>query len=77
VQKNDRKSVTVRFTPERHLLVRTLAARERKTIDGFVQGLVERELAARGEDLREEAQKTIDAIDSIHAIDAMKIPAGN
>lgn len=71
---HDRKNVSIRFTPERHLLVRTLAARERVSINDFVQGLIDNELIRRGADIREEAAKTLDAIDVVTA--SMKQPVG-
>ena len=56
------KNVSIRFSPERHLLVRTLAARDDKSINEFVQDLVDAEVARRADEVREEALRTMQAI---------------
>jgi hypothetical protein len=64
------KNVSIRFTPERHLLVRTLAARDDKSINEFVQGLVDAEIGRRADEVREEAERTMQAIAAITGVAA-------
>ena len=62
------KNVSIRFTLDRHLLVRTLAARDDKSINEFVQDLVDVEIARRADEVRAEAARTMAAIDAVTGV---------